>query len=64
MVANINRLFSESSTKLRYICNCYVIQCPQHVFVKSRRTFLQSDLDTVSQKLILPIQVLLLNTIE
>ena len=48
MVANIDRLFSKPSTKLRYICDRYMIKGPKHVLVKGSRTFLQSNLYAVS----------------
>jgi hypothetical protein len=62
MRADINGFFSESTAELRYIGYRYVVESPQCVLVKSFNPFFEADLYTVRKEIVLPKQLLLLNS--
>jgi hypothetical protein len=63
MAADVDGFLSKPPTELRDIRHGNVVQCPEHVFVKRRGPFFEADLDAIGQKLVLPVQVLLLNPV-
>ena len=64
MVANINWLITKAPAKLGDVSDCRVIEAPKGVFVECLNAFDQANFDTVCQEVILPEQILLLNTSE
>jgi hypothetical protein len=63
VISYVDRLSAKPPTKLGDIRNRHMIQGPEKILVERDRPFPQADLDAVRQKLILAIQVLLLNPI-
>jgi hypothetical protein len=57
---NINRLFSESASKLRNIRHYNVIERPEQVLINFTVTLLKPYLDTIGEKIILTQQIFLL----
>jgi hypothetical protein len=61
VVADINRFFPIPTAKLRDVCNRDVIKSPKRILIERFDTLLQPYFNAVSEKVILPKQVLLLN---
>jgi hypothetical protein len=64
VLADVDRQFSKTSAKLREIRHCCRIQRPKHVLVEGFDPLRQHNLHAIRQQVVLPEEVLLLDTPE
>ena len=63
VIANVNRFLTVPPPKLGEVRDSDVIQRPEHVLIKSSVILLQANLYAVHQEIILPNQILLLDSV-
>jgi hypothetical protein len=63
MVSNIYGLFAEPFSECGNISDSYMIERPQHVFIKGGRPLPNANLNAIRHQIILPDQIMLLNPI-
>jgi hypothetical protein len=61
MVSDVYWFISESATKLRNVSYNYCIKAPQKILIKRYRSFLDTYLYAICEKIILPYEIFFLN---
>jgi len=60
----VNRLFAKAAAELRNIGDGHVVQRSDRVLIERKRPLLESELNAIGQKIILPKEILFLNVLE